>query len=57
MEELVAEWFEYCGYIVKRNERVGRRAAGGHEGELDIVAFNPEKNHLIHIETLVYGDS
>jgi Holliday junction resolvase-like predicted endonuclease len=42
LEELVAEWLEYKGYIVKRNERVGRRAAGGHEGELDVVAFNPK---------------
>lgn len=29
MEELVAEWFEYRGYIVKRNERVERLPAGG----------------------------
>lgn len=51
LEELVAEWFEYSGYIVKRNERVGRRSEGGYAGELDVVAFNPTKNHLIHIET------
>lgn len=51
LEELVAEWLEYNGYIVKRNERVGRRAKGGHEGELDIVAFNPVTNHLTHVET------
>jgi hypothetical protein len=38
LEEIVAEWYEYKGYIVKRNERVGRRKPGGHEGELDIVA-------------------
>jgi len=57
MEELVAEWFEYRGYIVKRNERVGRRAKGGHEGELDIVAFNPKTNHLLHVETSTDADS
>jgi len=57
MEEIVAEWLEYRGYIVKRNERVGRRAAGGHEGELDVVAFNPKTNHLIHIETSTDADS
>ena len=50
LEELVAEWLEYNGYIVKRNERVGRRAKGGHEGELDVVAFNPVTNHLTHVE-------
>jgi len=57
LEELVAEWFEYKGYIVKRNERVGRRAAGGHEGELDVVAFNPKTRHLIHVETSTDADS
>jgi hypothetical protein len=57
LEELVAEWLEYKGYIVKRNERVGRRAAGGHEGELDVVGFNPKTNHLIHVETSTDADS
>jgi hypothetical protein len=57
MEELVAEWLEYRGYIVKRNERVGRRAAGGHEGELDVVAFNPKTKHLMHVETSTDADS
>ena len=57
LEELVAEWLEYTGYIVKRNERVGRRAAGGHEGELDVVAFNPTTNHLLHVETSTDADS
>lgn len=57
LEELVAEWYEYKGYIVKRNERVGRLAAGGHEGELDVIAFNPMTKHLIHIETSTDADS
>jgi hypothetical protein len=57
MEELVAEWLEYGGYFVKRNESVGRRAAGGHEGELDVVAFNPKTKHLIHVETFTDADS
>ena len=57
LEELVAEWLEYQGYIVKRNERVGRRAKGGHEGELDVVAFNPKSNRLIHVETSTDADS
>jgi len=57
MEELVAEWLEYQGYFVKRNERVGRRAAGGHEGELDVVAFNPKTKHLVHVETSTDSDS
>ena len=51
LEQLVSEWYEYRGYFVRRNARVARRPAGGHEGELDVVALHPEKKHLVHIET------
>jgi len=50
LEQLVAEWYEYQEYFVKRNVHVGRRAKGGYDCELDVVAFNPSKPHLIHIE-------
>ena len=50
LEQLVAEWYEFQGYFVRRNVRVGKRPKGGHEGELDVVAFNPETKHLVHIE-------
>lgn len=50
LEQLVGEWYEYQGYFVRRNVWVGPRAKGGYECELDVVAFNPTKNHLIHIE-------
>ncbi|HEX8316910.1 hypothetical protein [Longimicrobium sp.] len=51
LEQLVAEWYEYQGYFIRRNIKVGRRKKGGHEGELDIVAFHPDRQHLVHIET------
>jgi hypothetical protein len=58
LEEIVAEWYEYQGYIVKRNERVGlRKDKGGYEGELDVVAFNPKTNNLLHVETSTDADS
>ncbi len=52
LEEVVAEWLEYQGYLVKRNERVGPNpnGNGGHEGELDVVAFNPKTGDLLHVE-------
>jgi hypothetical protein len=50
LEQLVAEWYEFRHYFVRRNIRVGRRAQGGYESELDVVAYNPEKQHLVHIE-------
>jgi hypothetical protein len=50
LEQLVAEWYEFRGYFVRRNVRVGPRAAGGHVAELDVVAFHPANKHLVHIE-------
>ena len=50
LEQLVAEWYEFRGYFVRRNVRVGPLLKGGHESELDVVAFHPEKKHLVHIE-------
>jgi hypothetical protein len=50
LEQLAAEWYEYQGYFVRRNVHVGKRSAGGYECELDVVAFHPEKKHLVHIE-------
>lgn len=57
MEQLVAEWYEYKGYFVKRNVPVGKRPRGGYQGELDVVAFSPTKMRLIHIETSTDADS
>ncbi len=50
LEQLVAEWYEYEGYFVRRNVLVGPRKNGGYDGELDVVAFNPEINKLVHVE-------
>jgi len=57
LEQLVAEWYEYQHYFVRRNVRVGRRSMGGYESELDVVAFSPEKKHLVHIEPSMDSDS
>ncbi len=57
LEQLIAEWYEYQGYFVRRNVFVGKRAKGGYECELDIVAFHPEKRKLIHIEPSLDADS
>lgn len=50
LEQLVAEWYEYKGYFVRRNVNVGKLPKGGYECELDIIAFHPEEKHLIQIE-------
>ncbi len=50
LEQLVAEWYEYQGYFVRRNVLVGKRAKGGYKCELDVVGLHPSKQHLVHIE-------
>lgn len=57
LEQLVGEWYEYSGYFVRRNIQVGPRLKGGYECELDIVAFHPSKQHLIHIEPSMDANS
>ena len=37
LERLVAEWYEYQRYFVRRNILVGMRDKGGHACELDVV--------------------
>ena len=50
LEQLVAEWYEFQGYFVRRNVRVGLRPGRGYTSELDVVAFNPVKKHLVQVE-------
>jgi len=57
LEQLIAEWYEYRGYFVRRNVHVGKLSHGGYECELDIVAFHPQEKRLIHIEPSIDGNS
>ena len=50
LENLIRQYYEWKGYIVRSNIKVGRLSHGGWEGELDVVAFHPETKHLIHLE-------
>lgn len=50
LEQLAYEWYEYLGYVVIRNRRVGLRDNGGWDGELDVIAYSSSQNKLIHIE-------
>jgi hypothetical protein len=57
LEQMIAEWYEYQGYFVKRNVLVGKRPQGGYECELDVVAFHPGAQHLVHLEPSLDADS
>jgi hypothetical protein len=50
LEDLIAEWYEFQGFFVRRNVQVGKRRAGGYECELDIVALHPDKKRLVQLE-------
>ncbi|HEC92310.1 MAG TPA: hypothetical protein ENI51_04855 [Candidatus Atribacteria bacterium] len=51
LEELVAEWYDFNGYFIKKNIRIEELPKGGYKGEMDIIAFHPLKKELVHIET------
>lgn len=51
MESLVAEWYEFSGYFVRSNPRARKREKGGWDIELDVLAYSPSDERLIHIET------
>jgi len=50
LENLIRQYYEWQGYIVRGNVKVGRREQGGWAGELDIVAYHHQKKRLLHIE-------
>ena len=57
LEQLVAEWYEFQGYFVRRNVLMGKRAKGGYECELEIVAFHPTGKRLVQVEPSMDADS
>lgn len=57
LENLIAEYYDWKGYLVKRNIKVGRLSHGGWEMELDVIAFDPHTGHLIHIEPSIDAHS
>ena len=57
LENLIAEYYDWSGYLIKRNIKVGRLSHGGWEMELDIVAYNPHSKHLVHLEPSVDAHS
>lgn len=50
LEDLLVEYYDWCGYVVKRCIKVGRLPHGDWEMELDVLAHHPHTGHLIHLE-------
>ncbi|EKO3506826.1 hypothetical protein LCL63_000001 [Vibrio fluvialis] len=57
LENLIIEYYDWKGYLIKRNIKVGRLSHGGWEMELDVIAFNPHTNHLVHLEPSIDAHS
>ena len=57
LEALTAEWLAYNGYFTRSTIKVGKRAKGGWDGELDVVGFHPARQHFIHVECSMDADS
>jgi hypothetical protein len=53
LEQLASEWYEYQGYLVRRNLWVGLEADGSYECELNVVAFHPTHRHVVQIEPIL----
>jgi hypothetical protein len=57
LEALTAEWLAYNGYFTRSTIKVGKRAKGGWDGELDVVGFHPARQHFIHVECSIDANS
>ncbi len=57
LEDLIAEYYDWRGYLVKRNIKVGRLSHGGWEMELDVIAYDPHSGHLVHLEPSIDAHS
>ena len=57
LEKLTRQYYDWKGYLVKGNIKVGRLPHGGWAGELDVVAYNPQTEHLVHVEPSIDADS
>lgn len=51
--DLVAEYYSWQGYFVKKRVCVGRTVASFHALTLDVIAFAPDKNRAIHVEASI----
>lgn len=50
LETLICQFYEWKGWVVRRNVKVGPLSHGGFAGELDVVVYNPTTQEVIHYE-------
>lgn len=50
LEQLAYEYYQILGYFVIKNRKIAIRAAGGWDGELDVVAIDVMRKKVVHVE-------
>jgi hypothetical protein len=50
LETLISQYYDWKGWVVRKNVKVGPLDHGGYEGELDVVVYDPESCKVIHYE-------
>jgi hypothetical protein len=50
LETLISQYYDWKGWVVRKNVKVGPLDHGGYEGELDVVVYEPESGKVIHYE-------
>jgi hypothetical protein len=57
LEQLASEWYAYNNYFVRTNIKYGYRNKGGFVGEIDVAAYKPKENLLVHVEASMDDDT
>jgi len=57
LEGLLSEYYEWLGHVVKCNAKVGKRAGGGWDMELDVVTYDPRTKSILHVEPSLDANS
>jgi hypothetical protein len=56
LETLISQYYDWKGWVVRKNVKVGRRDRGGYEGELDVIVYDHKSNKVIHYEPSTDAD-
>ena len=51
LEQIASEWYAFQGFFVRTNVKANKRSNGGWNNELDVLAYDPGRKELLHIET------
>lgn len=44
LEDLIVEYYDWMGYLVKRDLKLGKLSHGGWEMQPRVIAFHPERS-------------